>query len=208
MIIDQSLVLVEEKPEFNVFGREKGYIDTLLRGPVVDFMYKKDETTWAMSWYDFNLHLLNIPGYQELVKKFNLFEYFYSGPNTGKKTDIVYPSAIGPRVGYLSLGGLDRFNRLSINLILSEWFTDSQRRPHMMIRTYYTNKGYLSDVRDTQDIMRDDNPFSPLIYDLLIRRYFTVLSEEEKEIIWDRSGYAKRLCISSWQDFKEIYYDA
>lgn len=207
MIIDQSLVLIEEKSEFNVFGREKGYIDTLLRGPVVDFMYKKDETTWAMSWYDFNLHLLNIPGYQELVKKFNLSEYFYSGPNTGKKTDIVYPSVIGPRVGYLSLGGLDSFNRLSINLILSEWFTDSQRRPHMMIRTYFALKNKLSDVLETQNIMTP-NTISPLIHDLLIRRYFTVLSEEEKKIIWAGSGYAKRLCIGSWQDFKEIYYDA
>lgn len=206
MIIDQSLVLIEEKPAFNVFGREKGCIDTLLNGPIVDFTYKKDDTTWAMSWYDFNLHLKKIPGYQELVKKFSLFEYFYAGPNTGKKTEIVFPNIIGPTIGYLSLGGIDGFGRLSINLILSEWFTDSQRRPHIMIRTNYANKDKLSEVRDTQDIM-EPNTVSPLVHDLLIRRYFTVLSEEEKKVIWSGSGYSKRLCISSWQEFKEIYYD-
>lgn len=206
MIVDQSLVLIEEKPEFNVFGREKGYIDTLLNGPVVDFMYKKDETTWAMSWYDFNLHLKKIPGYQELVKKFNLSEYFYAGPNTGKKTDIVFPNVIGPTVGFLGLGRIDGFGRLGINLILSEWFTDSQHRPHMMIRTYFALKDKLSDVKETQDIMTP-NTISSLIHDLLIRRYFTILSEEEKIMIWAGSGYAKRLCIGSWKEFKEIYYD-
>lgn len=85
MIIDESLVLVEEKKVNNIFGREKGYIDKLISGPIIDFIYKKDNNTWAMSWYDFNLHLKRIPNCSNFLKKFTIWEYYYSGPNTGKK---------------------------------------------------------------------------------------------------------------------------
>jgi hypothetical protein len=103
MIFPQSLVLVEEKPADNLFGCEKGYLDAFMSWPrIIDFAYQKDENTWALSWYDFNLRLKYQRNCQEILKKIDLYEYIYSGPGTGKKTQIVFPSQVN-QVGFLNI---------------------------------------------------------------------------------------------------------
>ena len=203
MILDRSFVLIEEKPEYNIFGRAKCYIDTLIEGPVVDFVYKKNDTTWAMSWYDFNAHLARIPNADNIMSKFIVSEFFYEGPNTGRSVEVVFPK-IGT-IGFLSIktwreGG---YGGLSIVKIQKDWFSrqpGEEKSLHLI--SIHTKNG--TDIAYKTISLFEA---SQIDKDLIIRRYFSILSDEEKRKVWEGSGYSKRLSISSWNEFKEIYYD-
>ena len=43
--------------------------------------------------------------------------------------------------------------------------------------------------------------------DTVLKRYLNVLSEEQKEFIWKGSRYSILSGVSTWKEFKEIYYD-
>ncbi len=209
MIFPQSLVLAEEKPADNLFGCEKGYLDAFMSWPrIIDFAYQKNENTWALSWYDFNLRLKYQRNCQEILKKIDLYEYIYSGPGTGKKTQIVFPSQVN-QVGFLNITKgywPSGFSPYASN-ICERWFDlDGRKFGWPMVIRYTKQRGdrevrtyELNTVSGRVGINEED-------YDLILKRYFTVLSEEEKELIWEKSGYSRRSEIN-WITLKEVYND-
>ena len=215
MILDQSMVLIEEKPSnSSLFGRE-GYIDSFIKdGPTIEFLYKKDEDTWAMSWYDFNLRLKlyfdkhGFNNLSKLIEKIEIYEYFYSGPNTGNKTSVVFPF-LEPNIviGFLSLKTFG--SKLGMTSIDTTWFVEDGRRRDIFIADRFFNGRTFEAAIKTIDLSAGPTPSPTYSHDkdLVIRRYFNILSERERENIWPGSGYSKRLEIDDWKAVKEIYND-
>ena len=215
MILDQSMVLIEEKPSnSSLFGRAKGYIDSFIKdGPTIEFLYKKDEDTWAMSWYDFNLRLKlyfdkhGFNNLSKLIEKIEIYEYFYSGPNTGNKTSVVFPF-LEPDIviGFLSLKTLG--SKLGITSINTSWFVeDGRRKDIFIVDLFFNGRVFESTSRAINLSAGHTSPTYAHDKDLVIRRYFNILSEIERESIWPGSGYSKRLEIDDWKAVKEIYND-
>ena len=199
MILDETLVLIEEKPAKNIFGKEICVIDRLLQGPIVDFMYKKDENTWAMSWYDFNLHLKNIPNCGNYLQKLKIYEYFYSGPSAGKKVEVIFP-----RLGIIGFLGLHTENGgIMISKVSTEWFDEKQAGGIIQFDKIFTKDG----TKPEGTMGRNFKLPSPNDGNLVLRRYINVLSEYEKENVWMGSKYSIDLGIETWKEFKELDYD-